>query len=174
MIPHRLSKGCDSKLHVGSRVWQTPELGQKTYRHKYCEYNNKDEDNSPKTLNDKNHANFATLQMLVAYMSTDFQVYLISSSIPCATNTPNKNVFFTAYSIISVSFWFLSLNWRKRAKMLSSNDKGIKCTMSRIFCSFTINFIFVNQAINSPSSLKGFTMSMFNSNFSSMFAKIAF
>ena len=26
-----------------------------TYRPKRCEYNNKDEDNNPKTLNDKNH-----------------------------------------------------------------------------------------------------------------------
>ena len=36
-------------------LWkETPEAGRRTYRPKRCEYNNKDEDNSPKTLNDKN------------------------------------------------------------------------------------------------------------------------
>ena len=38
----------------GSRVWQTPEEGRRTYRPKRCGNNNKDEDNCPKTLNDKN------------------------------------------------------------------------------------------------------------------------
>ena len=38
----------------GSRVRQTPEKGRGTYRPKRCRNNNKDEDNSPKTLNDKN------------------------------------------------------------------------------------------------------------------------
>ena len=43
--PHRLNKGCGSKFHVGSQVWQeTPEKGWKTHRSKCCEYNNKDED----------------------------------------------------------------------------------------------------------------------------------
>ena len=32
-----------------------PEEGRRTHRPKRCEYNNKDDDNSPKTLNDKNH-----------------------------------------------------------------------------------------------------------------------
>ncbi len=36
-----------------SRVRQTPEEGWRTYRPKCCG-NNKDEDNSSKTLNDKN------------------------------------------------------------------------------------------------------------------------
>ena len=52
--PHRLNKGCGSKFRVGSWVWRTPEEGRRTYRPKRCEYNNKDVDNSPKTLNDKN------------------------------------------------------------------------------------------------------------------------
>ena len=37
-----------------SRVRQTPEEGRRKYRPKRCGNNNKDEDNSPKTLNDKN------------------------------------------------------------------------------------------------------------------------
>ena len=51
--PHRLNEGHGSKFHVGSWVIQTLE-DQRTYWLKH-EYNNKDEDNSPKTLNDKNH-----------------------------------------------------------------------------------------------------------------------
>ena len=38
----------------GSRVRQTSEESRRTYRPKRCENNNKDEDNSPKNLNDKN------------------------------------------------------------------------------------------------------------------------
>ena len=45
----------DSKFREGSRVRQTPEEGRRTYRPKRCGNNNKDEDNNPKTLNDKNH-----------------------------------------------------------------------------------------------------------------------
>ena len=50
-------KGCSSKFHVGSRVRQTPEEGRRTYQPKRCGNNNEDEDNSPKTLNDKNERN---------------------------------------------------------------------------------------------------------------------
>ena len=49
------NKRRSSKFRVGSRVRQTPEEGGRTYRPKYCGNNNKDEDNSLKTLNDKNH-----------------------------------------------------------------------------------------------------------------------
>ena len=34
---------------------KTPAEGRRTHRLKCCEYNSKDEDNSQKTLNDKNH-----------------------------------------------------------------------------------------------------------------------
>ena len=51
--PRGLNKGRGSKFHEGSRVQQeTPEEGQSTYWLK-CIYNNKDEDNSLKTMNDK-------------------------------------------------------------------------------------------------------------------------
>ena len=53
--PRGFNKGCSSKFCVGSWVWQTPEEGRRTYRPKHCGNNNKDEDNSLKTLNDKNH-----------------------------------------------------------------------------------------------------------------------
>ena len=48
-----LYKGRSSKFREGSRVRQTPEEGRRTYLPKRCGSNNKDEDNSPKTLNDK-------------------------------------------------------------------------------------------------------------------------
>ena len=49
---HRgFNKGRSSKFWEGSQVWQE---GQRTYRPKRCGNTNKDEENSPKTLNDKN------------------------------------------------------------------------------------------------------------------------
>ena len=48
------NKGHSLKFRVGSRVQQTPEEGRRTYQLKSCGNNNKDEDNSPKTFNDKN------------------------------------------------------------------------------------------------------------------------
>ena len=51
----RFNKGHSSKFRESSRVRQTPEEGWRTYRPKRCGNNNKDEDNSPKTLYDKNH-----------------------------------------------------------------------------------------------------------------------
>ena len=53
--PHRFNNGHSSKFREGSRVRQTPEEGWRIYQPKRCGNNNKDEDNSPKTLNDKNH-----------------------------------------------------------------------------------------------------------------------
>ena len=48
------NKGRSSKFRVGSRVRQTHE-GRRTYRWKRCGNYDKDEENSPKTLNGKNH-----------------------------------------------------------------------------------------------------------------------
>ena len=47
--PRGFNKGRISKFREGSRVRQTPEEGRRTYRPKRCG-NDKDEDNSPKTL----------------------------------------------------------------------------------------------------------------------------
>ena len=54
--PHGFNKGRTSKFREGSPVQQTPEEGRRTYQPKRCE-NNKDEDNSLKTLNNKNIIN---------------------------------------------------------------------------------------------------------------------
>ena len=52
--PRGFNKGRSLKFREGSWVRQTPEEGRRTYRPKRCGNNNKDEDNSPKNLNDKN------------------------------------------------------------------------------------------------------------------------
>ena len=65
--PHGFNKGCSSKFCEGFWVWQTPEEGQRTYRPKRRGNNNKDEDNSPKNLNDKNHqASFQKFRQLIS------------------------------------------------------------------------------------------------------------
>ena len=51
--PRGFNKGRSSKFRDGSRVRQTPEEGRRTYDTKRCGNNNKDEDNSPKTLKDE-------------------------------------------------------------------------------------------------------------------------
>ena len=51
--PRGFNKGRSSKFREGSLIRQTPEEGWRTYRSKRCGNNNKDEDNSPKNLNDK-------------------------------------------------------------------------------------------------------------------------
>ena len=53
--PRGFNKGHRSKFCEGSRVRQIPEEGRRTYLPKRCGNINKDENNSPKTLNDKNH-----------------------------------------------------------------------------------------------------------------------
>ena len=53
--PRGFNKRRSSKFREGSRVRQAPEEGRRTHRPKRCGNNNKDEDNSPKTLNNKNH-----------------------------------------------------------------------------------------------------------------------
>ena len=51
--PHGFNEGRSQKFRVGFQVRQTPEEGRRTYPAKRCGNNHKDEDNSPKTLNDK-------------------------------------------------------------------------------------------------------------------------
>ena len=53
--PSGFNKGRNSKSCEGSRVRQTPEEGQRTYRPKRFGNNNKDTDHILKTLNDINH-----------------------------------------------------------------------------------------------------------------------
>ena len=64
--PRGFNKGRSSKFREGFRVRQTPEEGRRTYRPKRCGNNNKDEDNSLKTLNNKkNQASFQKFRQLI-------------------------------------------------------------------------------------------------------------
>ena len=51
------------------------EEGRRTYQPKGCENNNKDEDSSPKTLNDKNHQ--ASSQKFRQLVSVSFCCYIV-------------------------------------------------------------------------------------------------
>ena len=53
--PHGFNEGHSSKFRVSSRFRQTPEEGRMTYQPRRCGNNNKDEDNSLKTLNNNSH-----------------------------------------------------------------------------------------------------------------------
>ena len=59
--PLGFNKGRSLKFRVGSQVRQTPEEGHRTYQLKHYGNNNKDEDNSPKTLNDKKQSNLPNM-----------------------------------------------------------------------------------------------------------------
>ena len=63
--PRGFNKGRSSKFREGSRVRQIPEEGRRTYRPKRCGNNNKDEDNSPKTLNDNNFLKYIIIVLSV-------------------------------------------------------------------------------------------------------------
>ena len=83
-------------IHVGrnsvysSRVQESPEEGRRTHQPKRSEYNNKDEDDSPRTLTDKIHRassqKFRQLRLCAfvrrkfEFFSTELEVCFISSS----------------------------------------------------------------------------------------------
>ena len=71
--PRGFNKG-HSSVKV-CRVRQTPEEGRRTYRPKRCGNNNKDEDNSPKTLNDKNQqASSQKFRQLIIFTAAVFLI----------------------------------------------------------------------------------------------------
>ena len=74
--PRGFNKGRSSKFCEGSRVRQTPEEGRRTYRPKRCGNNYKDEDNSPKNLNDKNQQ--ASFQKFKELMNIFVYKYLFT------------------------------------------------------------------------------------------------
>ena len=81
--PRGFNKGRSSKFREDSLVRQTPEEGRRTYRPKRCGNNNKDEDNSPKNLNDKNQqaSSQKFRQPIFNYLLTDIKQFLNNISI---------------------------------------------------------------------------------------------
>ena len=74
--PRGFNKGCSSKFRECSRVQQTPEEGQTTYRPKHGN-NNKDEDNSPKTLNDKNRYTYYFYVVIKSIEKLELIIFLL-------------------------------------------------------------------------------------------------
>ena len=56
------------------KVRQTPEEGRRTYRSKRWGNNDKDEDNCPKTLNDKNHEASSQKFRQLEYILSMFEI----------------------------------------------------------------------------------------------------
>ena len=71
--PRGFNKGRSSKFREGSRVRQTPEEGRRTYRPKHRGNTNKEEDNSPKTHNDKK---FFEIMLLTCLHSNNSNIFL--------------------------------------------------------------------------------------------------
>ena len=90
--PRGFNEGRSSKFREGSRFRQTPEECRRTYRPKRCENNNKDEDNSPKNLNDKNQQassqKFRQLILTFFWLFFDFSniflfLPMVADKLPC-------------------------------------------------------------------------------------------
>ena len=85
--PRGFNKGRSSKFREGSRVRRTPEEGRRTYRPKRCGNNNKDEDNSPKNLNDKDLA-LNNLQVLIGYKTQHYPQFSLGEEYLYLVVTP--------------------------------------------------------------------------------------
>ena len=86
---HGFNKGRSSKFCKGCRVRQTPDECRRTYRSKRCENNIKNEDNSPKTLNDKNQqASSQKFRQLRAYIISSKNALFIGH---ISSETPMTN-----------------------------------------------------------------------------------
>ena len=115
-------KGCSSKFCEGSWVWQTPEESLRTYWPKCCGNNNKDEDNSLKTLNNKNHQalsqKFRQLMicmllflLLPSITIMKIYTYKLTNTGKVWTNLPwSDNV--TSLSNSCFLYWHWGDNWR--------------------------------------------------------------
>ena len=89
------------------RVRQTPEEGQRTYWLKYCGNNNKDEDNGPKTPNDKNHhASSQKFRQLILIKICMFGlVWFYGTSTTIGYSVPNpfytyKQFYFKQFNLV--------------------------------------------------------------------------
>ena len=86
------NKGHSSKFRVGCQIRQTSEEGRSTYRPKRCGNNNKDEDSSSKTLNDKKFhpRNHYRLCLFTKRFITPQKIYI--QALSNQTQNPNINI----------------------------------------------------------------------------------
>ena len=103
--PRGFNKGRSSKFREGSRVWQTPEESRWTYQPKRCGNNNKDEDNSPKTLNDKNLFLSFNFNFIIFSKAFFFSFYDISKVDIFPKKTfPHSITLFSVFQEVFVGF----------------------------------------------------------------------
>ena len=110
-------------------VRQTPEEGRTTYRLKRCGNNNKDEDNSPKTLNDKNNKlrlrNLDTDVFMdiigVVVRITSFQLFYLPIIFCCRSKRANENIIKSA-----------KVDWSHSAPHYSSKREWVQIFISAV------------------------------------------
>ena len=125
---------CYSMFHEGSQVQQTPEEGWRTYRLKRCGNNNKDEDNSMKTLNDKNHQ--ASSQKFRQLIENNQKVNKINEYVfLCPISKHRKlGVHCSNHSLFVRSFI------DKKKVLQITRSKGKEYALNKIFQLFLSNF----------------------------------
>ena len=93
--PCGFNKGGSRSSVKVPRVRQIPEEGRRTYRPKRCRNNNKDEDNSPKTLNDTG--------VLFKPLQRDEEVHTFSESISSKIKMTEVWTHFIHVAIVNIS-----------------------------------------------------------------------
>ena len=103
--PGGFNKGRSSKFREDSGVRQTPEEGQRTYRPKHCRNNNKDEDNSPKTLHDKNlQASSQKFRQLISKSLSPFSFFTLSSAGTTKSTVQHVLFFVSNYLVLVCTY----------------------------------------------------------------------
>ena len=107
IYPHGLNKGFSSKFYVGSWVQQeTLEAGLRMHLLKYCEYNNKAEDNNLNTVNDKEYPATSKKFRQITCVIPNLE-YFIHLGILINYDTDILNYFFTMLWNIHFKLYFL-------------------------------------------------------------------
>ena len=128
--PRGFNNGRSSKFREGSRVRQTPEKGRRTYRPKRCGNNNKDEDNSPKNLNDKNQqASSQKFRQLYVNRTIKLSFYFFFNK---GTKITFINVY-TNYFYYSKGIWFILLSFIYNGLLFVYTECGVQKTAFSLF-----------------------------------------
>ena len=120
------------KFHEGSLVRQTPEEGRKTYQPKRCGNSNKDEGNSLKTFNDKNHQALSQKfrQLKETNMSIDLST--VKNLKIKKMEMPTEELYISAKLDFFSETKRDELRKRKELEVyLEREDKGQKCVSCR-------------------------------------------
>ena len=157
--PCGFNKGCGSKFREGSQVQQTPEEGWRTYQPTHCGNNNKDEDNSPKTLNDKSQTLFVCTQLYGFKYSFLILIILTNNGWYNIKPNPTNNSICTrlnmsTYCYLSLVILFIKYTYliQHCFQILLSNTNssicaqlsGFKCYYVILIIQFNISYLFAH------------------------------